>query len=177
MHGSLGGGPDMLFRLERNFWMISMLFTDLVTPSRVAVNVTAAEPRGLFDRAAALIGGQCGVAPRLIQRVLAEREAAGSTGFGGGVAIPHGRVAGMPGMAGAVLRLARPVEWQAVDSQPVGLAVVLVGPDDAGVDHLKALAMVSRMVRNRGLVARMMGAANAEALWALMAGPIEAEAA
>lgn len=154
-----------------------MDIAELITPDAVILDIAAPDLRALTERAAALIGARLGVAPRLIQRTLTEREALGSTGFGGGVAIPHGRVPGLERMTGTVLRLARPIDWRAIDDLPVNLAVVLLGPEDSGVEHLKALALVSRLLRNRSLVARLRGAESAEALWAILVGGVEAEAA
>ena len=154
-----------------------MDIAELIAPDAVILDVAAPDLRALTERAATLIGARLGVAPRLIQRTLTEREALGSTGFGGGVAIPHGRVPGLERVTGTVLRLARPIDWRAIDDLPVTLAVVLLGPEDAGVEHLKALALVSRLLRNRSLVARLKGAESAEALWALLAGDVDKEAA
>ncbi len=149
-----------------------MLLSDLLPASAIAVGVTAADKRAVFDRAGAIIGPPLGVSPRAVARTLADREALGSTGFGGGCAIPHGRMAGLTQMHAAVLRLAKPLDWQALDGLAVELVVVLLGPADAGVEHLKALALVSRLLRDRARVARMLGAADAGALLASLAdGP------
>ena len=98
---------------------------------------------------------------------LLDRERLGSTGFGHGVALPHARVDGLPGIMGAFGRLAEPVEYGAVDDLPVDLVFVLLSPVDAGADHLKALARVSRSLREARFLAKLLGAGSRDALFAL----------
>jgi PTS system nitrogen regulatory IIA component len=119
-----------------------------------------------------LLAAVTGARPAAIAAALTEREALGTTGFGGGCAIPHGRIPGCGRMHAAVLRLAKPIEWQAVDARPVDLLFALVGPDAPGAEHLKMLARISRALRERSLVAKLRGAADASALWALLAAPV-----
>ena len=100
---------------------------------------------------------------------LAAREKLGSTGFGGGVAIPHARLPGLARVRGLFLRLAQPIEYKALDDAPVDLVFALLSPPDAGADHLKALAQVSRRLRDIGFVAKLRGAGSTDALYALFA--------
>ncbi|TPE63291.1 PTS sugar transporter subunit IIA [Sandaracinobacter neustonicus] len=148
-----------------------MEFRDLLAPSAVALDVHATTPKAVFDRAAAMLATATGITEEAISAALAERERLGTTGFGGGSAIPHGRVAGLRGMAAAVVRTAHPLDWHALDGLPVDLVVVLIGPEEAGADHLKSLALVSRTLRDKQLVAKMRGAVEPGALWTLLAGP------
>ena len=89
--------------------------------------------------------------------------------FGRGIALPHAKMADLTGVRGLFLQLARPIDFQAVDGLPVDLLFVLLSPLDAGADHLKALAGVSRMLRNDSFAERLRGAKNDEALYALLA--------
>ena len=98
---------------------------------------------------------------------LVERERLGSTGFGGGVAIPHGKIDGLEHVVGIFLRLANPVDVHAIDDLPVDLIFCLLSPPDAGSEYLKALAQVSRWLRNPGFVAKLRGAGSADAIYAL----------
>ncbi len=148
-----------------------MDFQELLAPSAVALDVPAATKRAVFSAAAGLLSDETGVSEEAILAALSERERLGTTGFGDGNAIPHGRVPGLQRMVAAVVRTAEPVDWAAVDAMPVDLIVALLGPAEAGADHLKALALVSRTLRDRTLVEKMRGAVEPGALWTLLAGP------
>jgi PTS system nitrogen regulatory IIA component len=100
---------------------------------------------------------------------LVERERLGSTGFGGGVAIPHGKIDGLDRVIGVFARLSAPVDFQAIDDLPVDLVFLLLSPPDSGVEHLKALARVSRRLRDKAFVAKLRGAGSTDALYALFA--------
>jgi PTS system nitrogen regulatory IIA component len=148
--------------------MDSMELAELVAPGAVALDVPAATQKAVFDRAAEMLSADAGSASEAISAALAERERAGTTGFGGGTAIPHGRMPGLSGVRGAVLRLQQPIDWGGVDGIPVDLVFAMVGPQEAGVEQLKALARVSRALRDRALVEKLRGANDAGALWALL---------
>lgn len=141
----------------------------LFRPEAIRVDVVAASKAGALAAAGRLMAGLTGLSARAITRALARREALGSTGFGGGLAVPHGRLPGLGAIAGGILRLRTPVPFDSFDGQPVGLMVVLLGPEAGGAEHLKALACISRLLRTPGLARRMAGAADAAALWALVA--------
>lgn len=143
--------------------------TDLLRPEGVRVGVAAATKKAVLAAAGQVAQGMLGLDPDLVAERLAEREKLGSTGFGGGTAIPHARIPGLPAVSAMALRLAQPIEWRAVDDAPVALALVLLSPPDAGADHLKALARVSRRLRQPAFVAKLLGAASPDALWALWA--------
>jgi PTS system nitrogen regulatory IIA component len=148
--------------------MDCMELGELLSPSAVALDVTAGSQKAVFDRAAAMLAGAEGGDPAGIAAALGARERLGTTGFGGGTAIPHGRVIGVTGVRGAVLRLLQPLDWGGVDGIPVDLVFALVGPAGASVDQLKALARVSRALRDKALVEKLRGANDAGALWALL---------
>jgi PTS system nitrogen regulatory IIA component len=110
---------------------------------------------------------------RAIFDVLLERERLGSTGLGGGIAIPHGKLAGLDRLHGVFARIAAPIEFEAIDARPVDLMFVLLAPEGAGADHLKALSRVSRALRDRSLVEKLRATDRADALYALLVEPLK----
>ncbi len=118
-----------------------------------------------------------GVAERQIYDVLAEREGLGSTGIGKGIAIPHGKLAELPRLYGLFARLERPIPFEAIDDQPVDLVFVLLAPTGAGAEHLRALARVSRLLRDSAICQKLRGTDNADALYALLTDRSESHAA
>lgn len=143
--------------------------TDLLNPRAVLADVVAPNKKALFGQLANAAAEVLGVDPKPVVERLAERERLGSTGFGGGVAIPHGKIDGLNQVQGLFARLAQPVDFQAIDGMPVDLVFLLLSPPDAGVEHLKALARVSRRLRDRTFVAKLRGAGSPDALYALFA--------
>jgi PTS system nitrogen regulatory IIA component len=108
---------------------------------------------------------------------LTERERLGSTGFGAGVAIPHGKVDGLEHVVGLFVQLQPPVDFDAIDDLPVDLVFCLLSPPDSGAEHLKALALVSRWMRDSAFVAKLRGAASSDAVLALFAAAQTRDAA
>ena len=113
---------------------------------------------------------------RLFDRLL-ERERLGSTGIGGGIAIPHGRMATPSAPVGLFARLAQPIDFEAIDERPVDVVFLLVAPEGAGADHLKALARVSRLLRDRTLVEKLRATDSADALYAMLVEAIQTQSA
>jgi PTS system nitrogen regulatory IIA component len=143
-------------------------FSDLLDPDAVLARVPGPTKKHLLQTLATTAGDVYGLAPAVIIETLTEREKLGSTGFGGGIAIPHGRVDGLDRVIGVVAQLAQSVDYQAIDDLPVDLVFMLLSPPQAGADHLKALARVSRSLRDRGFVAKLRGAGSPDALYALL---------
>jgi nitrogen PTS system EIIA component len=143
-------------------------WSDLLLPEHVLKDLAAPTKKALFTQVAALAAPAFALDAARVADALAERERLGSTGFGGGVAIPHAKVAGLPRIAALVARLAQPIDFAAIDDAPVDLAVVLLSPPDAGAEHLKALARVSRRLRDEAFVAKLRGAGSRDAMWALL---------
>jgi PTS system nitrogen regulatory IIA component len=108
---------------------------------------------------------------------LLQRERLGSTGIGDGVAIPHGKLPGLDRLFGLVARLDRPVDFEALDGQPVDVAFLLLAPEGAGAEHLKALAQVARILREPGMLERIRAARDASALYALLTQTSASQAA
>ena len=126
--------------------------------------------RRLFQQLAAAAAKLTGIPAKTIAASSTAREKIGSTGFGGGAAIPHGKIEGLERVFGYFARLAAPVDFQSIDGMPVDLVFLLLSPPDAGADHLKALARVSRLFRDPQTVAKLRGARSKDALYALLAG-------
>jgi PTS system nitrogen regulatory IIA component len=143
--------------------------SDLLAPEAVVAALAVPNKKSLFQQLAALAGKLVEIDPRVVVERLGDRERLGSTGFGGGVAIPHGKIEGLDRVVGVFARLAQPIDFNAIDDMPVDLVFLLLSPPDAGVEHLKALARVSRRLRDRAFVAKLRGAGSEDALYALFA--------
>jgi PTS system nitrogen regulatory IIA component len=143
-------------------------FNDLLRPETVLANAPVSTKKALFQLLAGTVANEYGLDPREVASRLAEREKLGSTGFGGGVAIPHGRMEGLESIVGAFVHLAQPLDFQAIDDLPVDLVFMLLSPPDAGAEHLKTLARVSRALRDPAFVAKLRGAGSTDALYALL---------
>ena len=144
--------------------------SDLLTPDAIVAGLSAANKKTLFHQLGQIAARAYGLDPRAVADRLGEREKLGSTGFGGGIAIPHGKLDGLREVTGVFVRLEKPVDFAAVDELPVDLVLMLVSPVGAGAEHLKALARVSRTLRDRVFAAKLRGAGSPDALYALLTG-------
>lgn len=144
--------------------------SDLVTPDSIVTGESIAGRKALFQQVASLAVARLGLDPQVVIDRLGERERLGSTGFGSGIALPHAKIEGLSAVAGFFIQLPHAIEFQAIDHLPVDLVFALLSPPDAGADHLKALARVSRRMRERIFVAKLRGAGSADAIYALLAG-------
>lgn len=155
-----------------------MEIADLLTgPEAVLASVKTSGKKALLAELASRAADLYALDERRLFDRLVEREALGSTGVGGGIAIPHGRVATIASPCGLFARLAQPVAFDAIDERPVDVVFLLMAPEGAGADHLKALARVSRLLRDRSLVDKLRATESAEALYALLVEPIQAQSA
>lgn len=143
----------------------------------IRLDVAAGNKRQLLNQLAQIAAARLSLDPSTIADSIAERERLGSTGFGGGVAIPHGKLAGLDRVYALVARLAAPVDYKAIDGARVDLIFLLLSPPDAGAEHLKALAAVSRLVRHAPTVEKLRGARTRDALAAVLIGADERDAA
>lgn len=117
--------------------------------SRHAADITGQDERAIFD-------------------ILLEREQLGTTGVGDGLAIPHGRLKGLDKIYGFFARLEKPIDFDSIDDRPVDLIFLLLAPEGAGADHLKALARISRLLRGPSFCEKLRGANSGDALYALL---------
>ena len=155
-----------------------MEIADLLTgPDAVLASVKASGKKALVAELASRAASLFKIDERRLFDRLLERERLGSTGIGGGIAIPHGRMNALAQPRGLFARLAHPVDFDAIVERPVDIVFLLVAPEGAGADHLKALARVSRLLRDRSLVEKLRATESAEALYALMVDSIQTQSA
>ena len=145
-----------------------MEIAELITPQSVVAGLRVANKRQLLQELAKRAAPFVGLDEKVILDTLMERERLGSTGIGGGIAVPHSRLARLPRMFGLFARLEKPIPFESVDDQPVDLVFLLLTPDTAGADHLKALARVSRLLRDNAICTKLRGTDRADALYALL---------
>ncbi len=143
---------------------------DLLAGDGVVVQLAVPDKDALLNDLGVLASGASGIAASEIVERVRERETLGTTGFGQGTAIPHARIPGLARVMVFAARLAAPIDYGALDGEPVDLAFLLLSPEGAGADHLKALARVSRTLRDPAMVAHMRAAPDAAALRALLGG-------
>ncbi|MEL6280974.1 MAG: PTS sugar transporter subunit IIA [Pseudomonadota bacterium] len=154
-----------------------MELADLTPLEAIYPSVRTTSKKALLQELSRRLSSTFGVEQRELFNALSERERLGTTGVGGGVAIPHCRMASVQRMCGGFARLEAPIDFEAVDSEPVDLVYVLIAPEHAGADHLKALARVSRVLRDRANCAKLRGAADVEAISAVLASQERPKAA
>jgi PTS system nitrogen regulatory IIA component len=145
---------------------------DAIKPS-----LSGGNKRALLQQMAQFAAGRLHVDTTEILSSISERERLGSTGFGQGVAIPHGKIEGLARIYCMFARLSEPVDYKAIDGQPVDLVFLLLSPPDAGAEHLKALAAISRVTRHAPTLEKMRGARSRDALAAVLMGADERDAA
>jgi PTS system nitrogen regulatory IIA component len=146
-----------------------MPLTDLVAPNAVIPALKVNSKKQAIQEIAARAAALTGQNEREILEILLQREKLGSTGVGNGVAIPHGKLPKLSRLFGLFARLDRPVDFEALDNQPVDLIFLLLAPEGAGADHLKALARVARLLRDPEVVQKLRDSRDAEALYSVLA--------
>lgn len=144
------------------------LLHELLDPGAITNDLVARNKKQLFRALAERFAPEIGCTAESIIEILGERERLGSTGFGGGIAIPHGKLEGLDSVRAFLAVLREPVDYGAVDDLPVDIIVLLLSPRDAGTAHLKALAQVSRALRDRDFLAKLRGAGSPDAIYALI---------
>ena len=145
-----------------------MLLGDFISPHSVVPSLKAKTKKQLLQELSARAARLTGLQERDIFDVLWQRERLGSTGLGHGIAIPHGKVAGLKRIVGIFARVAEPVDFDAVDGAPVDIVFLLLAPEGAGADHLKALARISRLLREGSAVEKLRASKDAAALYAVL---------
>ena len=154
-----------------------MEINDLLVPEGVVADLKATSKKQALQDLAKRAAEVSGLHERAIFDVLMERERLGTTGVGNGIAIPHGKLASLDRLHGLFARLEQPIDFHAIDERPVDLIFVLLAPENAGADHLKALARISRLLRNNGICEKLRGTDSAEALFAILTESQEDRAA
>ena len=154
-----------------------MQFSEFLDFDSIRLDLSAGNKRNLLNMLSQVAAQRLGLDPALIADAIADRERLGSTGFGGGVAIPHGKLAQIDRIYALVAWLAQPIDYKAIDGEKVALVFLLLSPPDAGAEHLKALAAISRLVRHAATVEKLRGARSRDALAAVLLGADERDAA
>jgi PTS system nitrogen regulatory IIA component len=145
-----------------------MEIVDLMGVEGVIPNLKATSKKQALQELAANAAEITGLHERAIFDVLLERERLGTTGVGGGIAIPHGKLPELTRLYGLFAHLGQPIDYDAIDDQPVDLIFLLLAPESAGADHLKALARVSRLLRDKTMCEKLRGSDSPEAVFALL---------
>ena len=145
-----------------------MPLIDLVAPNAVIPALKVTSKKQAIQELAAKAARLTGQNERGVFDTLMQREKLGSTGVGNGIAIPHGKLAKIDRLFGLFARLERPVDFDSLDGQPVDLIFLLLAPEAAGADHLKALARVARLLRDADVARKLRESRDAEALFAVL---------
>jgi len=145
-----------------------MEIADILQPNGVIAHLRAANKRQALQELAKRAAQLSGKHERAIFDVLLERERLGTTGIGHGTAVPHGRLPDLTQIHGLFARLEKPIDFEAIDNQPVDLIFLLLTPANSGADHLKALARISRLLRDKAMCDKLRGTDRADALYALL---------
>ena len=153
-----------------------MEINDLISSNVVVANLKATSKKQVLQDLSRRAADATGLHERAIFDVLMERERLGTTGVGNGIAIPHGKLPELDRLHGHFARLEQPVDFQSIDERPVDLIFLLLAPESAGAD-LKALAKVSRMLRDDSICGKLRGTDTSDALYAILTGSVEHQAA
>jgi len=154
-----------------------MEINDLLVLEGVVADLKATSKKQALQDLARRAAEVSGLHERAVFDVLMGRERLGTTGVGNGIAIPHGKLAKLERLHGLFARLEQPIDFQAIDERPVDLIFVLLAPETAGADHLKALARISRLLRDQTVCEKLRGTDDAEALYAILTESEEERAA
>ncbi|KAA0699290.1 PTS IIA-like nitrogen-regulatory protein PtsN [Neorhizobium sp. P12A] len=145
-----------------------MALADLLQQDAIIPALKANSKKQLLQELAIKASKLTGLPEREIFDVILQRERLGSTGVGNGIAIPHGKLTSVKSIIGIFARLEAPVDFEALDDQPVDLVFLLLAPEGAGADHLKALSRIARVLRDQDLVAKLRATNSASAIYAFL---------
>lgn len=150
-----------------------MELADILAKHAVLTCTGVSDKRQLFEILAQKAAELTEFSKQDILSTLVGREELGSTGLGNGIAIPHGKIKGLKGVTAVFARLDQPIEFDAVDDQPVDLVVMLLAPVGAGADHLKALSRVARLLRTESVTDQLRQETDPDRLHAILTAPVE----
>lgn len=145
-----------------------MKISDIMTEKSVVMGIKANSKRQLLQELAQKASEITGINDRTIFDTILERENLGSTGFGAGTALPHGRIADIDKVYGIVTKLNTPVDFESIDGKPVDLVFMLISPEGSGADHLTALAQVSRILKDEATCSKLRAASQADEIFSLL---------
>jgi len=154
-----------------------MRIGDLLSSAAVVPVLRATSKKQALQELARLAAAETGLTERAVFDVLLERERLGTTGVGRGIAIPHGKLPGLDRIYGVFAKLERPIDYDSIDGQKVDLIFLLLAPESAGADHLKALARVSRLLRDNAVCDKLRAAKDAHTLYGILTAEAASHAA
>jgi len=154
-----------------------MTIQDILPATGIKVIAAASSKKRMFHDLGDMAETCFGLDQAVVIDALLEREGLGPTGVGHGVALPHARLPGLKQVCGLFLRIKKPLDFDSVDRQPVDLAFALFAPEDAGVAHLKALALVSRTLRDEGICAKLRANEDPHTIYTILTEAASAQAA
>jgi PTS system nitrogen regulatory IIA component len=154
-----------------------MHLADILTEESVLVRTEKVSKSALLKAMSDIAAEVTGHDAATIHAALIEREELGSTGLGNGIAVPHGKLAGLGGVRAVFARLTTPIDFDALDDQPVDLVMLLLAPVGSGADHLKALARVARLLRTEAVVDELRATTDPERLYEILTRPVSASQA
>ena len=154
-----------------------MTLTDLITREAILPSMKVGSKKQALQELSERASRQCGVPVREIFDVLHQRERLGSTGIGNGIAIPHGKLAKVERIFGVFARIEKPIDFESLDAEPVDLVLLLLAPEKAGADHLKALARAARLLRSQSVTAKLRSTRDAGMIYSILADEPKSHAA
>ncbi len=154
-----------------------MELNDIISPDSILANLKPNSKKQLLQELADVGAARIGMEPPAVFETLLERERLGSTGVGNGVAIPHGKIAGIKKIVGVFAQLSKPVEFDAMDDQSVDIVFMLLAPEGSGADHLKALSKIARVLRDQSVLTSIRNTTDSEVIYSLLTADQNASAA
>ncbi len=154
-----------------------MTLTDLIARDAILPSLRVANKKQALSELSEHASRHCGLSTREVFDALVQRERLGSTGIGNGIAIPHGKLAKVDRIFGVFARIEKPIDFEALDGEPVDLVLLLIAPETAGADHLKALARGARLLRSPAVTAKLRGTRDAGMIYAILAEEPKSHAA
>jgi len=147
---------------------------NLISRDGIIPKMKARSKKQVLQELSGQAAAQTGLDPRDVFDTLLQRERLGSTGVGHGIAIPHGKIAGLKHITGLFARLDAPIDFEAIDDEPVDLVFMLLAPESAGADHLKALARVSRLMRDPSAIERLRNGRDRSDIYSILTESVAA---
>jgi len=154
-----------------------MPLSDLLAPNAIFPLLKVGSKKQMLQELSVEAGKLVGMDERKIFEILLQRERLGSTGIGHGVAIPHGKLPKIERIFGLFARLEKPIDFEALDGEPVDLVFLLLAPESAGADHLKALALIARLLRDPNIAKNLRNSRDANSLYSVLTMPAATNAA
>lgn len=145
-----------------------MKISNIMTEKSIVIDSKVSNKRQLLQELAVKAAELTGINERTIFDTILERENLGSTGFGAGTALPHGRIAEINKVYGIFAKLNTPIDFEAIDGKPVDLVFLLISPEGSGADHLTALAQVSRILKDEATCSKLRVASHSDEIYSLL---------